>query len=403
MAFLGRDPFSGSQKAVFRRRRRRSSSALTVPEIVKQKILPWVTLVLGGLVVIAGTTAMFKSIYRPNGLTINTILVPKTLSDRGLSSTAVSERLRDSIEKIAEDASYKLQQPPGELPDITVPGTSISIQKFVELASTWFPDEWHRSISGEIVTNDQASTSFTVTLRLNGKSLSRATINESNLNGELDRVMREFSIKVMEEINLYLAATALIMDNKFDQAEDRVDEILSVYPPNSPKVRAAWNLKGYIAEHRGELSSAIKYYRTANTSTSLTNLAGILEKECQSDISRCDELQLRNIYSEAIALNKNSAHAHYVFGIYLYNLGLKMSVPDDTHNIVLVHVMHGLYNLVQKSIEETYSTFEKRDADLSHLMEQHRHIYDAIERHDPIAARNALVTHLGFIRENASR
>ncbi|MGF6937371.1 GntR family transcriptional repressor for pyruvate dehydrogenase complex [Paraburkholderia sp. UCT70] len=87
----------------------------------------------------------------------------------------------------------------------------------------------------------------------------------------------------------------------------------------------------------------------------------------------------------------------------LLDAAFHLRIAEATHNIVLVHVMHGLYNLVQKSIEETYSTFEKRDADLSHLMEQHRHIYDAIERHDPIAARNALVTHLGFIRENASR
>ncbi len=78
-------------------------------------------------------------------------------------------------------------------------------------------------------------------------------------------------------------------------------------------------------------------------------------------------------------------------------------IAEATHNIVLVHVMHGLHNLVQHSIEETYAAFEKRDADLSHLMAQHRRIFEAIAHHDPLAARTALVTHLEFIRENATR
>jgi GntR family transcriptional regulator, transcriptional repressor for pyruvate dehydrogenase complex len=66
-------------------------------------------------------------------------------------------------------------------------------------------------------------------------------------------------------------------------------------------------------------------------------------------------------------------------------------------------VMHGIHNLVQKSIEETYATFKKRNADLFYLVQQHRTIYEAIRKHDPGAARSALGTHLEFIRENASR
>jgi DNA-binding FadR family transcriptional regulator len=58
---------------------------------------------------------------------------------------------------------------------------------------------------------------------------------------------------------------------------------------------------------------------------------------------------------------------------------------------------------VQKSIEETYATFKKRNADLFYLVQQHRTIYEAIRKHDPGAARSALGTHLEFIRENASR
>ena len=87
----------------------------------------------------------------------------------------------------------------------------------------------------------------------------------------------------------------------------------------------------------------------------------------------------------------------------LLDAAFHLQIAEATHNVVLIHVMHGLHNLVQRSIEETYSTFEKHDADLSHLMAQHRRIYDAIQQHDPIAARNALLTHLTFIRENATR
>jgi GntR family transcriptional repressor for pyruvate dehydrogenase complex len=80
-----------------------------------------------------------------------------------------------------------------------------------------------------------------------------------------------------------------------------------------------------------------------------------------------------------------------------------LRITDATHNIVLIHVMHGIHNLIQKSIQETYATFEERDADMTFLVEQHRTIFEAIRNHDPAAARSALVKHLTFIRENASR
>jgi GntR family transcriptional regulator, transcriptional repressor for pyruvate dehydrogenase complex len=87
----------------------------------------------------------------------------------------------------------------------------------------------------------------------------------------------------------------------------------------------------------------------------------------------------------------------------LLDAAFHLRIADATHNIVLIHVMYGIHNLIQKSIEETYSTFNKRDADLSFLIEQHRTIYETIRKHDAAAARSALTTHLDFIRENASR
>jgi GntR family transcriptional repressor for pyruvate dehydrogenase complex len=80
-----------------------------------------------------------------------------------------------------------------------------------------------------------------------------------------------------------------------------------------------------------------------------------------------------------------------------------MILAEATHNVVLCHVMRGIYNVIQSSIEESYHLFAQRDTDIAYLVEQHRTIYDAVRRHDATAARRALSGHLAFIRENAGR
>ncbi|MFL9867864.1 hypothetical protein PQR67_27125 [Paraburkholderia fungorum] len=318
------DPFSRGGKTVFRRRQVKKRPSRTIPQIAKRKLLPWVTLVLGFLLGVGVIVSILEGIYQPDGFTITTIDVPKTLLERGLSSTAVSERLSDNIQKIVADASQQLQGPPREPPDITIPTTGMSTQKLVAWINSYLPESWHHSINGEIISNDSSGQSFTVAFRMNGRALRKQTIYANDINTGLDHAMRQISMDIMEKIDLYLVTTALIVDSKYYEAEDRVDEILSTYPPDSRKIQAAWNLKGYLAEKRGDIVAAKKYYRIANTSTSMDNLAGIELNECMKDSEKCDIDEIQSIYQKAVDLKPESAYAHYALGNYLYQIGFEM-------------------------------------------------------------------------------
>ncbi|MDE2289684.1 FadR/GntR family transcriptional regulator [Pandoraea sp.] len=79
-----------------------------------------------------------------------------------------------------------------------------------------------------------------------------------------------------------------------------------------------------------------------------------------------------------------------------------LEVARATHNVVLIHTMQAIFNLIQHSIEKTYEHFDVRDVDLAHLVGQHRTIYEAIAAHDPEAAQQAVLTHLTFIKKNVA-
>ncbi|RXZ44516.1 FCD domain-containing protein [Crenobacter cavernae] len=64
--------------------------------------------------------------------------------------------------------------------------------------------------------------------------------------------------------------------------------------------------------------------------------------------------------------------------------------------------MHAVFGLVESSIEQSYQQMSGREADIAHLIRQHRGIFDAIEAYDPQAGMKALDAHLTFIRGNVN-
>jgi tetratricopeptide (TPR) repeat protein len=321
MPFPTHDPFSGSNKAAFRRRRRKTHKSPTIPEIARQKIFPWFILIFVVIVTIMGVVAGWENIYQPNEFAINSITTPKSLDELGLSSTVISQRLSEKIQDVIRAARFQLQAPPEAMPDITIPGTGMSAQKLVAWINSFLPERWHRVITGEVVADNKFGTSYTLTLRLNGKPLKQQPLNSNDLRISLDRATQNLSEEILDNTDLYLAATAFILHKNPDKAEDRVDEILSTYPANSEQIRDAWNLKGYLAEQRSSIESARIYYRMANTSVSLDNLAGIILRACVRYPSSCDQDEILLLYRDAVKLKPWSSYAHFALGNYLYYVG----------------------------------------------------------------------------------
>lgn len=80
------------------------------------------------------------------------------------------------------------------------------------------------------------------------------------------------------------------------------------------------------------------------------------------------------------------------------DLEFHLAVADASHNVALVHVMHGLVNLLRTST----SRFRARivglhDGSTKLLQDQHRAIYEAVMQGEASAARDAAHLHLSFI------
>jgi GntR family transcriptional repressor for pyruvate dehydrogenase complex len=80
------------------------------------------------------------------------------------------------------------------------------------------------------------------------------------------------------------------------------------------------------------------------------------------------------------------------------DLEFHLAIADASHNVALMHVMRGLFNLLRTS---TYRfrelIFSMRDGSDRLLHDQHRAIYEAVMKSAPETAREAAHLHLSFL------
>ncbi|TCM66597.1 GntR family L-lactate dehydrogenase operon transcriptional regulator [Acinetobacter calcoaceticus] len=74
-----------------------------------------------------------------------------------------------------------------------------------------------------------------------------------------------------------------------------------------------------------------------------------------------------------------------------------LAIAEASHNLVLIQVMRGLFDLLQYNVvlgrRKVYSETHRFDQ----LHDQHFQVMDAIERQDPEAARRAVCGHIEFV------
>ena len=74
-----------------------------------------------------------------------------------------------------------------------------------------------------------------------------------------------------------------------------------------------------------------------------------------------------------------------------------LAIAEASHNLVLIQMMRGLFDLLQFNVvlgrRKVYSEARRFDQ----LHDQHFQVMDAIERHDPDAARDAVCGHIEFV------
>lgn len=81
------------------------------------------------------------------------------------------------------------------------------------------------------------------------------------------------------------------------------------------------------------------------------------------------------------------------------DLEFHMAIAEASHNVALIHVMRGLFNLLRTSIHRFRNrVFELGDGSEKVLHAQHRTIYQCVMRGAADEAREAAHLHLGFIQ-----
>lgn len=79
-----------------------------------------------------------------------------------------------------------------------------------------------------------------------------------------------------------------------------------------------------------------------------------------------------------------------------------LSIIEASHNIIMLHMMRSMYQLLREGVFYNRSIMFKQRTTRDMLLDQHRQINDALQNRDPVAARRAVETHLGFVEESLS-
>jgi GntR family transcriptional regulator, transcriptional repressor for pyruvate dehydrogenase complex len=75
-----------------------------------------------------------------------------------------------------------------------------------------------------------------------------------------------------------------------------------------------------------------------------------------------------------------------------------MAIAEASHNVALVHVMRGIFNLMRSSMMRSREVLYHQPGNVKLLDEQHVKIVESICSHDADAARRAANLHLSFIQ-----
>lgn len=80
-----------------------------------------------------------------------------------------------------------------------------------------------------------------------------------------------------------------------------------------------------------------------------------------------------------------------------------LAIVDASHNVALIHVMHGLHNLLRTSMRHAWEVLHAQQGQVDALQAQHRELLDAVTCGDADRARGAAHAHLAFVRETLLR
>ena len=277
-------------------------------------------LVLIGVVLGAAVIAKASS---KSYVTIDPIMVPKQLADRGFTGEVIAQRMHDEILQIGRIS--KMNNPIGEfstfsfersLPKIELPiggmslGTVVtSLRDFIGFVDT--------KIAGEVTVDDDASAQnkkkYQLRLRITDKG---AVYSHDQPMENLDELIGRAALKVVERFDPHIAAAYYYTQKQYDSALRMVHQSLN--DSTSKNDAAALNLRGMIAKEQQRYDAALATFndvrnRFPDYLQALHNIASTL-------ILKGDYEQAFKVAREGIAKDPKQSAAYQAAGSALYSL-----------------------------------------------------------------------------------
>jgi GntR family transcriptional repressor for pyruvate dehydrogenase complex len=79
-----------------------------------------------------------------------------------------------------------------------------------------------------------------------------------------------------------------------------------------------------------------------------------------------------------------------------------LSIIEASHNVVMLHMMRSMYQLLQQGVFYNRQTMFKQRTTREMLLDQHRAINDALQSRDAAGARAAVEAHLSYVAQSLS-
>ncbi len=75
-----------------------------------------------------------------------------------------------------------------------------------------------------------------------------------------------------------------------------------------------------------------------------------------------------------------------------------MAIIEASHNVIMLHMMRAMFDLLRQGVFYNRQIMFRQKDTREILLDQHRAINAALRARDPVAARNAIETHMSFVR-----
>lgn len=123
------------------------------------------------------------------------------------------------------------------------------------------------------------------------------------------------------------------------------------------------------------------------------DLEGLAAERAATHATETDLKVIQTIFDKMLAAHDKRNPSDEA----LLDAEFHLAVIDASHNIVMLHMMRSMFQLLREGVFYNRQVMFKQRTTRTTLLDQHREINEAIQNRDPIAARKAVEEHLSFV------